>query len=266
IYYPLSVLMLAGIREILVINTPHEQPLFQQLLGDGAQWGLDIRYAVQPSPDGLAQAFTIGREFINGQPNCLVLGDNIFYGHGLSGALKNADARREGATVFGYHVSDPERYGVPAFDGEGRIVDIEEKPARPRSSFAITGLYFYDGTVAERAATLRPSARGELEITDLNRSYLADGMLQMEILSRGTAWLDTGTHESLLQAASFIETIQTRQGLQVCCPEEIAWNAGWIDDEQLLRLAAPLGKNGYGRYLEALVRHRGARSDDGPTG
>ena len=265
IYYPLSVLMLAGIREILVINTPHEQPLFQQLLGDGSQWGLDIRYAVQPSPDGLAQAFTIGRGFINGQPNCLVLGDNIFYGHGLSGALKNADARREGATVFGYHVSDPERYGVPAFDGEGRIVDIEEKPARPRSSFAITGLYFYDGTVAERAATLRPSARGELEITDLNRSYLADGMLQMEILSRGTAWLDTGTHESLLQAASFIETIQTRQGLQVCCPEEIAWNAGWIDDEQLLRLAAPLGKNGYGRYLEALVRHRGAQSEDGRT-
>ena len=265
IYYPLSVLMLAGIREILVINTPHEQPLFQQLLGDGSQWGLDIRYAVQPSPDGLAQAFTIGRGFIDGQPNCLVLGDNIFYGHGLSGALKNADARREGATVFGYHVSDPERYGVPAFDGEGRIVDIEEKPARPRSSFAITGLYFYDGTVAERAATLRPSARGELEITDLNRSYLADGALRMEILSRGTAWLDTGTHESLLQAASFIETIQTRQGLQVCCPEEIAWNAGWIDDEQLLRLAAPLGKNGYGRYLEALVRHRGAQSEDGRT-
>ncbi|NLC60107.1 MAG: glucose-1-phosphate thymidylyltransferase RfbA [Gammaproteobacteria bacterium] len=265
IYYPLSVLMLAGIREILVINTPHEQPLFQQLLGDGAQWGLDIRYAVQPSPDGLAQAFTIGREFINGQPNCLVLGDNIFYGHGLSGALKNADARREGATVFGYHVSDPERYGVPAFDGEGRIVDIEEKPVEPRSSFAITGLYFYDGTVAERAAALKPSARGELEITDLNRLYLADGMLQMETLSRGTAWLDTGTHESLLQAASFIETIQTRQGLQVCCPEEIAWNAGWIDDEQLLRLAAPLGKNGYGRYLEALVRHRGAQSEDGRT-
>ena len=265
IYYPLGVLMLAGIREILVINTPHEQPLFQQLLGDGAQWGLDISYAVQPSPDGLAQAFTIGRDFINGQPNCLVLGDNIFYGHGLSGALKNADARREGATVFGYHVSDPERYGVPAFDGEGRIVDIEEKPARPRSSFAITGLYFYDGTVADRAATLQPSARGELEITDLNRHYLADGVLHTETLSRGTAWLDTGTHESLLHAAAFIETIQTRQGLQVCCPEEIAWNAGWIDDEQLLRLAAPLGKNGYGRYLEALVRHRGAQSEDGRT-
>ncbi|NLG59082.1 MAG: glucose-1-phosphate thymidylyltransferase RfbA [Gammaproteobacteria bacterium] len=257
IYYPLGVLMLAGIREILVINTPHEQPLFQQLLGDGSQWGLEIRYAEQRSPDGLAQAFTIGREFINGQPNCLVLGDNIFYGHGLSGALKNADARREGATVFGYHVSDPQRYGVPVFGADGRLVDIEEKPDSPRSNFAITGLYFYDGTVADRAATLRPSARGELEITDLNRLYLADGALHMETLSRGTAWLDTGTHESLLQAASFIETIQTRQGLQVCCPEEIAWKAGWIDDEQLLRLAAPLAKNGYGAYLESLPSRTG---------
>src|SRR5690606_24746104 len=242
IYYPLGVLMLAGIREILVINTPHEQPLFQQLLGDGSQWGLDIRYAVQPSPDGLAQAFTIGRDFINGQPNCLVLGDNIVYGPGLIGALKSADARREGATVCG---------------ADGRLVDIEEKPDSPRSNFAITGLYFYDGTVADRAATLRPSARGELEITDLNRLYLADGALHMETLSRGTAWLDTGTHESLLQAASFIETIQTRQGLQVCCPEEIAWKAGWIDDEQLLRLAAPLAKNGYGAYLESLPARSG---------
>ena len=258
IYYPLGVLMLAGIREILVINTPHEQPLFQQLLGDGSQWGLDISYAVQPSPDGLAQAFTIGRAFINGQPNCLVLGDNIFYGHGLTGALKNADTRREGATVFGYHVSDPERYGVAEFDANGRVIGVEEKPEHPRSNFAVTGLYFYDGTVAERAASLKPSARGELEITDLNRLYLADGALHVETLSRGTAWLDTGTHESLLQAASFIETIQTRQGLQVCCPEEIAWNAGWIDDAQLLRLAAPLGKNGYGRYLQALV-NRGGR-------
>ncbi|AOH36151.1 glucose-1-phosphate thymidylyltransferase RfbA [Luteimonas sp. JM171] len=257
IYYPLGVLMLAGIREILVINTPHEQPLFQQLLGDGSQWGLDIQYAVQPSPDGLAQAFTIGRDFINGQPNCLVLGDNIFYGHGLSGALKNAGARREGATVFGYHVSDPQRYGVPVFGADGRLVDIEEKPENPRSNFAITGLYFYDGTVADRAATLRPSARGELEITDLNRLYLADNALHMETLSRGTAWLDTGTHESLLQAAAFIETIQTRQGLQVCCPEEIAWKAGWIDDEQLLRLAAPLAKNGYGAYLESLPSRSG---------
>ncbi|MGO1542287.1 MAG: glucose-1-phosphate thymidylyltransferase RfbA [Luteimonas sp.] len=257
IYYPLGVLMLAGIREILVINTPHEQPLFQQLLGDGAQWGLDIQYAVQPSPDGLAQAFTIGRDFIGGQPSCLVLGDNIFYGHGLSGALKNANARNEGATVFGYHVGDPQRYGVAAFDADGKVVDIEEKPAQPRSNYAVTGLYFYDGTVAERAASLTPSARGELEITDLNRLYLADDALHMELLSRGTAWLDTGTHESLLQAASFIETIQTRQGLQVCCPEELAWNAGWIDDEQLLRLAAPLGKNGYGRYLESLVKRSG---------
>ena len=253
IYYPLGVLMLAGIREILVINTPHEQPLFQQLLGDGSQWGLDIQYAVQPSPDGLAQAFTIGRDFINGQSNCLVLGDNIFYGHGLSGALKSADARHAGATVFGYHVSDPRRYGVAAFDPDGRVIDIEEKPEHPRSNYAVTGLYFYDGSVADRAATLRPSARGELEITDLNRSYLADDALHMELLSRGTAWLDTGTHESLLQAASFIETIQTRQGLQVCCPEEIAWNAGWIDDEQLQRLAAPLGKNGYGQYLASLL-------------
>ena len=258
IYYPLGVLMLAGIREILVINTPHEQPLFQQLLGDGSQWGLDISYAVQPSPDGLAQAFTIGRDFINGQPSCLVLGDNIFYGHGLTGALKNADARREGATVFGYHVSDPERYGVAEFDANGRVIGIEEKPEHPRSNFAVTGLYFYDGTVADRAASLKPSARGELEITDLNRLYLGDGALHVETLSRGTAWLDTGTHESLLQAATFIETIQTRQGLQVCCPEEIAWTNGWIDDEQLLRLAAPLGKNGYGRYLQALV-NRGGR-------
>ncbi|MFZ7096844.1 glucose-1-phosphate thymidylyltransferase RfbA [Luteimonas dalianensis] len=258
IYYPLGVLMLAGIREILVINTPHEQPLFQQLLGDGSQWGLDIRYAVQPSPDGLTQAFTIGRDFIDGQPNCLVLGDNIFYGHGLSGALKSADARTQGATVFGYHVSDPERYGVAEFDADGRVVGIEEKPERPRSNYAVTGLYFYDGTVAERAASLTPSARGELEITDLNRLYLADDALHMELLSRGTAWLDTGTHDSLLQAASFIETIQTRQGLQVCCPEEIAWSSGWIDDEQLLRLAAPLGKNGYGQYLQSLLKQNPA--------
>ncbi|MEN1926002.1 glucose-1-phosphate thymidylyltransferase RfbA [Luteimonas qiangzhengi] len=253
IYYPLGVLMLAGIREILIINTPHEQPLFQQLLGDGSQWGLDIQYAVQPSPDGLAQAFTIGRDFIKGQPSCLVLGDNIFYGHGLSGGLKTANARSEGATVFGYHVGDPQRYGVAAFDADGKVIDIEEKPERPRSNYAVTGLYFYDGSASDRAATLRPSARGELEITDLNRHYLADGALHMELLSRGTAWLDTGTHESLLQAASFIETIQTRQGLQVCCPEEIAWNAGWIDDEQLLRLAEPLGRNGYGRYLQSLL-------------
>ncbi|MGY0560294.1 glucose-1-phosphate thymidylyltransferase RfbA [Luteimonas sp. A277] len=258
IYYPLGVLMLAGIREILIINTPHEQTLFQQLLGDGSQWGLDIQYAAQPSPDGLAQAFTIGRDFINGQPSCLVLGDNIFYGHGLTETLRHADARTEGATVFGYYVSDPERYGVAELDSAGNVVDIEEKPANPRSNYAVTGLYFYDGTVSDRAASLKPSARGELEITDLNRLYLADSALHLQTLSRGSAWLDTGTHESLLQAASFIETIQTRQGLQVCCPEEIAWLSGWIDDDQLLRLAQPLGKNGYGHYLESLLR-RGRR-------
>ena len=258
IYYPLGVLMLAGIREILIINTPHEQTLFQQLLGDGSQWGLDIQYAVQPSPDGLAQAFTIGRDFINGQPSCLVLGDNIFYGHGLTETLRHADARKDGATVFGYYVSDPERYGVAELDSAGNVVDIVEKPENPRSNYAVTGLYFYDGTVSDRAASLTPSARGELEITDLNRLYLADSALHLQTLSRGSAWLDTGTHESLLQAASFIETIQTRQGLQVCCPEEIAWLSGWIDDEQLLRLAQPLGKNGYGHYLESLLR-RGRR-------
>jgi len=259
IYYPLSVLMLAGIREILVINTPHEQPLFQQLLGDGSQWGLDIQYAVQPSPDGLAQAFTIGRKFIDGQPSCLVLGDNIFYGHGLTETLRRADARTEGATVFGYYVSDPERYGVAELDAAGKVVNIEEKPAEPRSNYAVTGLYFYDGTVSDRAASLKPSARGELEITDLNRLYLEDGLLNMEALGRGTAWLDTGTHQSLLQASAFIETIETRQGLRVCCPEEIAWQRGWIDNEQLLALAAPLLKNSYGQYLANLIRRRDLR-------
>lgn len=253
VYYPLGVLMLAGIRSILVINTPHEQPLFQQLLGDGAQWGLDIHYAAQPSPDGLAQALTIGQAFLAGGPSCLVLGDNIFYGHGLTGALRRADARPHGATVFGYHVGDPERYGVAEFDAHGRVVGIEEKPAQPRSSYAITGLYFYDGSAPERAASLRPSARGELEITDLNRLYLDDDALHLETLSRGTAWLDTGTYESLLQAGTFIETIQTRQGLRVCCPEEIAWQQGWIDDAQLARLAEPLRKNSYGAYLMALL-------------
>jgi len=256
IYYPLSVLMLAGIREILVINTPHEQPLFERLLGDGSQWGLDIRYAVQPSPDGLAQAFTIGRDFIDGQPSCMVLGDNIFYGHGLTETLRRAGAREEGATVFGYYVRDPERYGVAELDAAGKVVNIEEKPAKPRSNYAVTGLYFYDGTVCDRAGSLKPSARGELEITDLNRLYLADGALRMEALGRGSAWLDTGTHESLLQAAAFIETIEARQGLRVCCPEEIAWQQGWIDNEQLLALAAPLLKNGYGQYLANLIERR----------
>ncbi|MGY0797629.1 glucose-1-phosphate thymidylyltransferase RfbA [Lysobacter sp. A286] len=253
IYYPLSVLMLAGIREILIINTPHEQALFQRLLGDGSQWGLDIQYAAQPSPDGLAQAFTIGRDFIDGQPSCLVLGDNIFYGHGLTDTLRRANARTEGATVFGYHVSDPERYGVAELDAQGKVLSIEEKPAKPRSNYAITGLYFYDDTVCDRAASLKPSPRGELEITDLNRLYLDDGALHMEALGRGSAWLDTGTHQSLLQASTFIETIEARQGLRVCCPEEISWQNGWIDDQQLLKLAEPLLKNGYGQYLAALI-------------
>ncbi|MEZ0470934.1 glucose-1-phosphate thymidylyltransferase RfbA [Luteimonas salinilitoris] len=258
IYYPLSVLMLAGIREILVINTPHEQVLFQRLLGDGSQWGVELRYAVQPSPDGLAQAFTIGRDFINGDPSCLILGDNIFYGHGLTETLRNANARDAGATVFGYYVSDPERYGVAELDGAGKVIGIEEKPAQPRSNYAVTGLYFYDAGVCDRAASLKPSARGELEITDLNRLYLDDGQLHMEALGRGSAWLDTGTHQSLLQAASFIETIESRQGLRICCPEEIAWQNGWIDDEALLALAEPLKKNGYGQYLAALVERGSA--------
>ena len=255
IYYPLSVLMLAGIREVLIINTPHEQELFKRLLGDGSQWGMELQYAVQPSPDGLAQAFTIGREFIDGQPSCLVLGDNIFYGHGLTDTLRRADARTDGATVFGYHVSDPERYGVAELDDSGKVISIEEKPAEPRSNYAVTGLYFYDSTVCDRAASLKPSARGELEITDLNREYLNEGALHMEALGRGTAWLDTGTHQSLLQAAAFIETMEARQGLRICCPEEIAWQQHWIDTEQLLKLADPLKKNGYGRYLAELPRH-----------
>ncbi len=259
IYYPLAVLMLAGIRELLIINTPHEQALFQRLLGDGSQWGLDIRYAVQPSPDGLAQAFLIGREFIAGQPSCLVLGDNIFYGHGLTELLQRADARERGATVFGYWVRDPQRYGVAEFDATGRVIGLEEKPAQPKSSYAVTGLYFYDGRVCDFAAALKPSPRGELEITDLNRCYLDDGALMLERLGRGYAWLDTGTHESLIEAANYIETIENRQGLKVCCPEEIAFLNGWIDAEQVLRLAAPLAKSGYGQYLQSLVAHGAVR-------
>jgi len=254
IYYPLSVLMLAGIREVLVINTPHEQALFQALLGDGSQWGMDIRYAVQPSPDGLAQAYLIGREFVAGQPSCLVLGDNIFYGHGLTGMLRRADARTEGATVFGYWVNDPERYGVAEFDDGGRVVGIEEKPAKPRSNYAVTGLYFYDGQASDYAASLKPSPRGELEITDLNRCYLDAGNLHLEQLGRGHAWLDTGTHQSLLEASNFIGTIEARQGLRVSCPEEIAFGNGWIDAAQVEKLAAPLAKNGYGQYLLSLVK------------
>ena len=253
IYYPLSVLMLAGIREVLVINTPHEQALFKGLLGDGSQWGMDIQYAAQPSPDGLAQAYLIGRDFVAGQPSCLVLGDNIFYGHGFTDMLRRADARSEGATVFGYWVNDPERYGVAEFDAQGRVIGIEEKPANPRSNYAVTGLYFYDGHASDYAAELRPSPRGELEITDLNRRYLEAGALHLEPLGRGHAWLDTGTHQSLLEASNFIETIEARQGLRVCCPEEIAFGNGWIDAAQVEKLAAPLAKNGYGQYLLSLV-------------
>lgn len=254
IYYPLSTLMLAGIREVLIINTPHEQALFQNLLGDGSQWGMDIRYAVQPSPDGLAQAYLIGREFVDGKPSCLVLGDNIFHGHGFTEILKRADAREHGATVFGYWVSDPERYGVAEFDAGGKVVGLEEKPAQPRSNYAVTGLYFYDGRASEFAASLKPSPRGELEITDLNRCYLDEGSLHLEQLGRGYAWLDTGTHQSLIEASNFIETVEARQGLRVCCPEEIAWGNGWITDADLERLAAPLAKNGYGRYLLSLAK------------
>jgi glucose-1-phosphate thymidylyltransferase len=259
IYYPLATLMLAGIREILVINTPHEQSMFQRLLGDGSQWGIDIRYAVQPSPDGLAQAFTIGRDFVDGKPSCLVLGDNIFYGHGFTDRLKHAAARERGATVFGYWVRDPERYGVAELDASGKVIGLEEKPAAPKSHYAVTGLYFYDERACDYAAALQPSLRGELEITDLNRRYLDDGSLQLEQLGRGFAWLDTGTHESLMEAGNYIETIENRQGLKVCCPEEIAHFSGWIDDEQLLRLAEPLARTGYGRYLQNLVREGQAR-------
>ena len=255
IYYPLSVLMLAGIREVLIINTPHEQELFRKLLGDGSQWGMEIEYAAQPSPDGLAQAYVIGREFVAGQPSCLVLGDNIFYGHGLTELLKNAAARSHGATVFGYWVKDPQRYGVAEFDSAGKVIGIEEKPVQPRSSYAVTGLYFYDGRAPEFAAGLKPSSRGELEITDLNRCYLEEGSLQLERLGRGFAWLDTGTHESLMEASSYIETIEKRQGLRVCCPEEIAYLNGWIDAAQLRDLARPLAKNGYGQYLLSVIEH-----------
>ncbi len=254
IYYPLSTLMLAGIRDVLVINTPHEQHLFQDLLGDGAQWGMRIEYAVQPSPDGLAQAFVIGRDFVAGGPSCLVLGDNIFYGHGFSEHLRRAATHVDGATVFGYWVKDPERYGVAEFDRDGRVIGLEEKPARPKSNYAVTGLYFYDHRVSEFAASLKPSPRGELEITDLNRCYLDEGSLRLEKLGRGYAWLDTGTHESLLQASNFIETIEQRQGLRVCCPEEIAYANGWVDARQLEALAAPLLKSGYGEYLMQVLR------------
>jgi len=255
VYYPLSVLMLAGIRDVLVINTPHEQALFRHLLGDGSQWGMRIEYAAQPSPDGLAQAYLIGRDFLAGQPSCLVLGDNIFYGHGLTELLQRANARDRGATVFGYWVRDPERYGVAEFGADGRVVGLEEKPAQPKSNYAVTGLYFYDGRASDYAASLKPSPRGELEITDLNRRYLEDGSLHLEKMGRGFAWLDTGTHESLVEASTYIETIEKRQGLRVCCPEEIAFFNRWIDEAQLRELARPLAKNGYGQYLLSLLEH-----------
>jgi glucose-1-phosphate thymidylyltransferase len=253
VYYPLSVLMLAGIREVLLISTPQDTPRFQALLGDGSAWGMAISYCVQPSPDGLAQAFILGREFVGRAPSALVLGDNIFYGHDLQGLLHSAASRTHGASVFAYHVHDPERYGVVEFDSEQRAIGLEEKPERPKSNYAVTGLYFYDGNAPDDAAALTPSPRGELEITDLNRRYLERGELMVERLGRGYAWLDTGTHESLLQAANFIETIETRQGLKVACPEEIAYQNAWIDRDRLLALAEPLSKNGYGQYLLALA-------------
>ncbi|MBH2009189.1 MAG: glucose-1-phosphate thymidylyltransferase RfbA [Xanthomonadaceae bacterium] len=256
IYYPLSTLMLGGMRDILIISTPQDTPRFQQLLGDGSQWGLELRYAVQPTPDGLAQAFLIGEDFLSGAPSALVLGDNIFYGHDFQELLGSAGRRGQGASVFAYHVQDPERYGVAEFNAEGRVLSIEEKPIQPKSNYAVTGLYFYDERVVELAKRLRPSPRGELEITDLNRLYLEEDQLHVEIMGRGYAWLDTGTHESLLEAGQFIATIEHRQGLKVACPEEVAFRQGWIDEAQLERLAASLTKSGYGQYLRRMLTDR----------
>jgi glucose-1-phosphate thymidylyltransferase len=257
IYYPLATLMLAGIREIMVITTPHEQAMFKSLLGDGSEWGLQLEFAVQPQPEGLAQALIIAEEFLDGSPSCLILGDNIFHGGGLLDRLQRANGRQHGATVFGYQVRDPERYGVVEFNEQMQVLSIEEKPDRPRSNYAVTGLYFYDGRASSFARELKPSPRGELEITDLNRSYLHDGSLSLERFGRGTAWLDTGTHESLQQAANFVETIESRQGLKIACPEEIAFLRGWIDADQLIQLAEPLKKSGYGEYLLSIA----SRSD-----
>jgi glucose-1-phosphate thymidylyltransferase len=255
IYYPVATLLLAGIRDLLIITTPRDREAYQTLLGDGERWGVKFHYAVQPSPDGLAQAFLIGESFIGADPACLILGDNIFYGQGLSALLRRAAARERGATVFGYYVRDPQSYGVVGFDAQGRAVNIEEKPRQPKSNYAVTGLYFYDNDVVNVAKTIQPSARGELEITDLNRVYLERGELNVELLGRGYAWLDTGTHESLLAAAHFVQVVEQRQGLKIACPEEVAWRMGFIDDEQLTRLAAPLAKSGYGQYLLDLLKH-----------
>ena len=256
IYYPLSTLMLAGIREVLVISTPQDTPRFEQLLGDGSQWGMNLQYAVQPSPDGLAQAFVIGKAFLGASPSALVLGDNIFYGHNFDTLLQNAMSRDEGASVFAYHVHDPERYGVAEFDDHGKVLSLEEKPAKPKSNYAVTGLYFYDNQAVDLAASLKPSPRGEYEITDLNRLYLEQQQLNVEIMGRGYAWLDTGTHESLLEAGQFIATLENRQGLKVACPEEIAFRKQWINADQLGKLAAPLAKNGYGQYLLRILNEK----------